>query len=229
MDQTVGDIGVEGFPTERYTVRQLLEHRTGIPNYHDTTDYAADEADPVVRAIASAVRAPQQGFGQYYSSTNYLILGRHVEALTGQSLDTLITTRLLGPYGIDWRFTRAESIVEAPGGGGAGLMGNLHSLLAWGDVLLRRHVPLNDDAWSQMTTLDPATSLGAGAYGYCPCFWDDYGDPHWRRIGHSGGTTSLQYDASSNLLIALQLPTGVWGVNTQAVEVLVARLVAAGE
>ena len=220
VDATVDAIrGVPDWPPEAYTVRQLLEHRSGLPDYHDTTSFAPDDQPPIERAITSSLFAVQPG-GQYYSSTNYLILGRYVEDLTGQSLDTLIRTRLLQPAGIDGRFTRAPSTVETPGGGAAGITTNLSGLLVWGESLLRRHISLRDEVWAQMARLNEHSSLGAGIYGYCPCSFDDGGLPVWQRIGHSGGTTSLQYDGGQDLLFAIQVPRGVWGANTIPLEVL---------
>ena len=224
VDATVDAIrGVPDWPAETYTVRQLLEHRSGLPDYHDTTAFAPDDQPPIERAITSSLFALQPG-GQYYSSTNYLILGRYVEDLTGQSLDTLIRTRLLQPAGIDSRFARAPSTVEAPGGGAAGITTNLSGLLVWGESLLRRHISLRDEVWAQMAKLNEHSSLGAGIYGYCPCSFDDDGLPVWQRIGHSGGTTSLQYDGGQDLLFALQVPRGVWGANTIPLEMLLETL-----
>ena len=223
VDATVDSIrGVPDWPAETYTVRQLLEHRTGLPDYHDTPPTRPTTNRP--SNAPSRRRCSRTVGGQYYSSTNYLILGRYVEDLTGQSLDTLIRTRLLDPAGIGGRFTRAPSTVEAPGGGAAGLTTNLSGLLVWGETMLRRHVGISDDAWAQMAFLDERSSLGAGVYGYCPCSYDDNDQPVWQRIGHSGGTTSLQYDGGQDLLFALQLPRGVWGANTIPLEMLIENL-----
>jgi CubicO group peptidase (beta-lactamase class C family) len=224
VDATVDSLsGVPDWPAQTYTVRQLLEHRTGLPDYHDTVAYAPDDQPPIERAITSSLFAPFIG-GQYYSSTNYLVLGRYVEDLTGQSLDTLVRTRLFQPAGIDARFTRAPSTVEAPGGGAAGLTTNLNGLLVWGETILRHHAPISDEAWAQMALLDQRSSLGAGVYGYCPCTFDNNDQPVWQRIGHSGGTTSLQYDGGQDLLFALQIPRGVWGSNTIPLELLLENL-----
>jgi CubicO group peptidase (beta-lactamase class C family) len=220
IDATVDSLsGVPDWPSGTYTVRQMLEHRTGLPDYHDTTGYAPEDQPPIERAITSSLFAPQPG-GQFYSSTNYLILGRHVEDVTGESLDDLIRSQVLQPAGIDERFDRAPMSIEAPGGGAAGLTTDLSGLLVWGELLLRRHAPLRDETWTQMANLDESSSLGAGIYGYCPCWIDDSGRPAWQRIGHSGGTTSLQYDGSQDLLFALQVPRGVWGANTIPLEIL---------
>ncbi|MEO5839485.1 MAG: serine hydrolase [Acidimicrobiales bacterium] len=224
LDAAVNTLrGVPDWPAETYTVRQLLEHRSGLPDYHNTTAYAPDDQPPIERAITSSLYAPYVG-GQYYSSTNYLILGRYIEDFTGQSLDSLIRARILQPAGIDERYGRAASTVDAPGGGAAGITTNLSGLLVWGESLLRRHVSLRDEVWAQMSKLNEFSSLGAGIYGYCPCSYDDGGLPVWQRIGHSGGTTSLQYDGGQDLLFALQVPRGVWGSNTIPIELLLATL-----
>jgi CubicO group peptidase (beta-lactamase class C family)/peptidoglycan/LPS O-acetylase OafA/YrhL len=224
VDATVDSLsGVPDWPAETYTIRQLLEHRTGLPDYHNTTAYAPDDQPPIERAVTSSLFAPWVG-GQYYSSTNYLILGRFLEDRTGQSLDTLVRTRLLQPAGIEGRFTRATSTFEAPGGGAAGLTSNLYGLLVWGETMMRRHSLINDDSWAQLTAFDERSSLGAGVYGYCPCSFDNEGQPTWQRIGHSGGTTSLQYDGGQDLLFSLQVPAGVWGSNTIPLEMLLENL-----
>jgi CubicO group peptidase (beta-lactamase class C family) len=220
IDATIDSLsGVPDWPPETYTVRQLLEHRTGLPDHHQSTAYAPDDQPPIERAITSSLFAPFVG-GQHYASTNYLIVGRHIEDETGASLDSLIQSRLMQPAGIESRFSRAPSIIEAPSGGAAGITTNLSGLLVWGEILLRRHAPLRDDIWAQMSTLDEHSSLGAGIYGYCPCTFDANGQPVWQRIGHSGGTTSLQYDGNQDLLFAMQVPRGVWGANTIPIEVL---------
>jgi CubicO group peptidase (beta-lactamase class C family) len=219
--------GLPDFPPDRFTVRELLNHRTALPDYHNTAAYAPEDLAPVERAIMSALIAPNLGepdSWQFYSSTNYLILGRYLETITNEPLDTLIRERLLEPYGMEQRFARAESTIEAPGGGAAGLVGTLDSLLVWGDTLLRRHAPLGEDAWNQMATLAESSSLGAGVYGYCPCAYDDNGRPTWQRIGHSGGTTSLEYDPGSDILFAYQVPTGVWDTHTTPLEELIDQL-----
>ena len=101
---------------------------------------------------------------------------------------------------------------------------NLSGLLVWGEALLRRHLSLSDSSWAQLSLLDERSSLGAGIYGYCPFNYDTNGKPVWQRVGHSGGTTSLQYDGGQDLLFALQVPRGVWGANTIPLQVLLESL-----
>lgn len=229
IDEPLGGLPpVVEFPGGWYTVRQLLEHKTGIPDYHDTVAWTPDGYESAIdRAIASALLAPQladPGAGQFYSSTNYLILGRHLQAVTGKDIDQLIAERLTAPFGITSRFERLPSVNEAPGGGAAGLSATLDSLLVWGDLLLRQRAPLSEAAWRNMARLSESTSLGAGLYGYCPCWYDEESRPYWQRIGHSGGTTSLQYARDYDTIIAVQIPDGVWGATDGALEVLLETL-----
>ena len=59
VDATVDSLsGVPDWPAETYTVRQLLEHRSGLPDYHDTTAFAPDDQPPIERAITSSLFAP---------------------------------------------------------------------------------------------------------------------------------------------------------------------------
>ncbi len=229
LDAPIDEVpGVPNWPAGTYTVRQLLEHRTTIPGYGIAVDATSMPRDPVAAAITGALDAEPLAIPAY-SSTNYLVLGKIIEAVTGAPLDHVLAAAVLGPAGIDHRFARAPATASAPGGGAAGLVTDLDGLLSWGDALLRRQTPLSVDSWWAMRSLDPVTSMGAGLYGYCPCTYDGWGDLTWSRLGHSGGTTSLEYDEASDIVFALQLPDGVWEGNDVALDYLLddlARLIA---
>ncbi|MGD3108320.1 serine hydrolase domain-containing protein [Streptomyces sp. YGL11-2] len=96
----------EGIDGRRITVRQLLQHTSGLPNY---TDFLGDFAtyrhahlSPRVlldRALAhKAVFAP--GTNWSYSNTNYLLAGLLVEKVTGRPLAEQITRRVIDRIGL---------------------------------------------------------------------------------------------------------------------------------
>jgi CubicO group peptidase (beta-lactamase class C family) len=190
------------------TVRQLLEHTSGIPDYHTLEtpeDVGENPAVTVARNALAVEPAFAPGAGRDYSSTNYLILGLLVEERTGRPLDDVLWSRVLEPAGVGELFGRAGASVYLPGGGAGGLVTDARGLLAWGAALLRDHRPVGEGIWAGLTRLDAGTGLGAGLMGMCPC------TPGFTWIGHTGGTTALFYDRASDVLVAVRIANGIWG------------------
>jgi D-alanyl-D-alanine carboxypeptidase len=103
---------------KRITVRELLNHRSGLFDYGgDRTFVAAAFRDPMrvwtpreLIAIATAHKplfAP--GAGWSYSDTNYYVLGLIVEAATGHSLASELRSRIVVSLGL-----HATSFDSAP-------------------------------------------------------------------------------------------------------------------
>lgn len=109
---------VDGVPNRDATVRQLLNHTSGVPDYYDTRSYLlTDWTQPntsertfEVARRRSATNAP--GASYSYSNTNYQILGLVAERVTGESLGNLIAKRLLDPLGL----VETRYHTEHPGG-----------------------------------------------------------------------------------------------------------------
>ena len=121
------------------TVRELLQHRSGIPNYTENppppqANGTYRNEDLVKAALSKApVFAPGTSIG--YSNTNYIILGMMVEAVTGQSIAAQITKRIITPLGLTE--TRYPAAGEKGIGGTAvhGYVGGtLPPLAAWVDI-----------------------------------------------------------------------------------------------
>lgn len=95
-----------GYDGTTITVRQLLQHTSGM------ADYVADVlADPDANTrpwrpeelVALGLSHPPRfapGAGWAYSNTGYIVLGMIVEAVTGNDLGTEITGRLIRPLGL---------------------------------------------------------------------------------------------------------------------------------
>ena len=110
LDDTVGSY-VDGVPAgETITIAQLLEMRSGLHNYLDTTAFATTfGADP------THIWAPQElldlgfaeplsfepGGGYDYSNTNTILLGILAEKIEGKSLSALMDERLFDPLGMN--------------------------------------------------------------------------------------------------------------------------------
>ena len=91
----------------RITVRMLLDHTSGLPDYflNAKIDKALqakpDAAWTALRAWRYVpVKRPVPGTTWRYSNSNYLLLGELVKAVTGHPLATEVRTRLLDPLGL---------------------------------------------------------------------------------------------------------------------------------
>jgi CubicO group peptidase (beta-lactamase class C family) len=87
------------------TVRQLLNHTSGIPNYTASARWAARMRDalPPDSVLAFVVDAPMQfapGARFAYSNTNYFLLGRVLERVAGQPYADVMRERFFAPLGM---------------------------------------------------------------------------------------------------------------------------------
>ena len=90
---------------DEVTIRALLSHRSGLPNYTDI-DVAINDAlddrsrqftpDEILGYIDS-IPAGEADQRFSYSNTNYILLGQLVEQLDGTDLNTALHNRITGP------------------------------------------------------------------------------------------------------------------------------------
>ena len=93
----------EGVDANAITLRQLLRHQSGLPEYFD--DDTPVPADPVTadRLLDAALARPVQfapGSALKYTNTNYVIAGLLIEKATGHSAADEITKRIIVPLGL---------------------------------------------------------------------------------------------------------------------------------
>ncbi|MFI0357790.1 serine hydrolase domain-containing protein [Actinomadura sp. 9N407] len=103
-----GVVRGEGNDGRKITVRQLLQHTSGVPDYLDHLDPREilkdplahhDTSDLVKLALAHPpVFAPGAGWG--YSNTNYLLAGMLIEKVTGRTWGVEIRRRIITPLGL---------------------------------------------------------------------------------------------------------------------------------
>lgn len=108
----------------RITVRNLLQHTSGIPDYlsHIETDsvdalrrYQA--ADALIRIGLDRTAEFEPGERAQYSNTNYLLAGGIVERVTGMSIGLAVTQRILIPLGLTatyWPLFPVENLIRGP-------------------------------------------------------------------------------------------------------------------
>lgn len=89
------------------TIRQLLNHGSGIYNYTDNDSYWSDvNADPnrvwLPEDVLKYVKPPiKRGFNPpHYSNTNYTLLGMIIESATGNLLEYELQNRIIGPLNL---------------------------------------------------------------------------------------------------------------------------------
>ena len=107
-----GRIRGEGIDAEAITVRQLLRHQSGLPEYFD-----ADTKPPAYPVSgdqlldAALTRRAQfaPGSAIKYTNTNYVIAGLLLDKLTGHSAVDEITRRIIVPLGL------SDTYFPAPG------------------------------------------------------------------------------------------------------------------
>jgi D-alanyl-D-alanine carboxypeptidase len=117
LDDTVerwlpGVVAGNGNDGRRVTVRNLLQHTSGLYNYtQDLAALASAEAYPEHRLdhydaadlVAIAMKHPPSfaaGAGWEYSNTNYILAGMVVERVTGRPWQAEVRSRILRPLGL---------------------------------------------------------------------------------------------------------------------------------
>ena len=81
----------------KMTVRDLLRHTSGLPDYTGAIDWTDLPDDYLAPALAMEP-TPAGRFA--YSNTNYLLLGRIVQAVTGEDFRTVSRRLVLQPLGM---------------------------------------------------------------------------------------------------------------------------------
>jgi len=89
---------------DQITLRMLLQHRSGIPNYtdHDEFDWAEPPSE-VNEALALILDKPGEfrpGADYRYSNTNYLLIGSIVDKVLGYGHQQYIREEILDPLGL---------------------------------------------------------------------------------------------------------------------------------
>ena len=83
----------------RITLRHLLTHRSGLPQWLPVY-YHASDAEAAYAYIRDVPLRWDVGEGRHYSDLGFMLLGRVVERVSGQSLDAFLATRFYGPLGL---------------------------------------------------------------------------------------------------------------------------------
>ena len=199
----------------RVTVRHLLNHRSGLPDYEDLIPDGATLQlhDPDVLQLLLEADAPlsEPGSEHHYSNSGYVLLGLIVERVTGRPFHGFLREELFEPAGMDatvmyvrdlnevshrafghrrrngdW-IRDDQSLTSALRGDGA-IYSSLNDLAQWIAVLDAKRL-LSEQSYLQMYTTTPVEGEDYG-YGFG---WriDTYrGEP---RVHHNGGTRGFSH------------------------------------
>lgn len=110
--------GFAGRPGGAITIRQLLGHTSGFSTLQGNTSHTdatnrSDELARHVAALADVEPANAPGERWEYSNTNYQILGRLIEVVSGQSYRTYVAANILEPVGMEHSFVADGEIHES--------------------------------------------------------------------------------------------------------------------
>jgi len=99
------------------TVRQLMTHTSGIPDYEEIASYDIYRfrltPEEVIRIAHSRPMDFAPGTGWYYSNTGYFLLSMIVERIEGHPLGRVLESRIFGPLGMtQTRLADPEAIIR---------------------------------------------------------------------------------------------------------------------
>ena len=147
-----GLVAGEGIDGAHIAVRQLLQHRSGLPEYADQVAADAFGVQDVyiaprdmldVALEKPAVFAPGERWE--YSNTNYLTLGLLIERMTERPLYEQVDERIVEPLGLQHTYLPVPGERQLRGGHPLGY-----------------HLT-NDGELREITTMDPSFAWSAGA------------------------------------------------------------------
>lgn len=198
-----------GFPTsfESVTVRHLLTHTSGIPDYPTLNVDRPGVLNSDILAALKSVPHPLFPPGQKYAYSNsgYVLLALIVESLSGQSLPRFLSARIFQPLGMEATFvlTDPEQKVDgvARGYERDGTPDDFHGM-ATGESgvystvtdLLRFDQALYTDILVRQRTLGEAfvpasVHEGRTTYGFG---WNVVNDLDGMRVWHQGNTAGFR-------------------------------------
>lgn len=199
----------------RVTVRQLLSHTSGLPDITRRTgelDLVANDWDAALRIIADKPFQFAPGQGWAYTQTNYALLQRLVEKLSGEPFGDFLQQRLFHPLGMpntffptpqrqcapnyqrghDGRIVRRDLTFPEYVHAAGGLCSSLDDLIVWsqaldsGKVLPRK---LAEEAWTPTKLANGSIAKVGGPVSY-GLGWAIDTTPGRRWVGHSGGNST---------------------------------------
>lgn len=192
------------------TIRQLLNHTSGIRNYHDRPpepdeELTDDTLPSYTKWIANFTMVSLPGEKWAYQDTGYYLLGRLIEKVSGKTYEQFLRDRIFNPLGMNdtrvltfgelipnraagysWKdgaFRNARQTKTAVGFASGGLVSTILDMAKW-DAALYTEKLLKRATLEQMMTNAKLNSGEIADYGL------GFGLTPFRgrkRVGHMGG------------------------------------------
>ncbi len=191
------------------TVRQLMNHTSGIPDYELIASYDVyGERITPEQVIQIAHSRPMDfapGTGWFYSNTGYYLLSMIVERVAGAPLNQVLKDRIFDPAGMrSTRLADPEAIIANRAAGywvnrngdlinrrptetsstlgAGGILSTLQDLMRWDEMLYGEQI-VSSDSKAAMWAATPLPDGIMQEYGFGWVVSDYRG---MRRVGHSG-------------------------------------------
>jgi peptidoglycan/LPS O-acetylase OafA/YrhL len=177
--------------TAGITVRQMLDHSSGLIEYTAAPGFEASRPLEARQAVELAVAAGLQsppGTQVHYANTNFHYLGLLLEQVTGRPYADLLTDLFqahdlrhsrLGPGGPGW-----------PGFASGGLVSTLGDLTRWGDALFTPGRVVPAEFVRELTTLQE-NNMALSMWPLCPCGTGSEGLKEYAAVGQFVGFGGL--------------------------------------
>jgi CubicO group peptidase (beta-lactamase class C family) len=172
------------------TVRHLLTHRSGLPEYTEVPGYRGDLALTPQEAVELALRVPlvsAPGTTTRYVNTNYHLLGLLLQQIHGRQYADLVAG-LASTVGIPGMRVDAPDRSGWPAFASGGIVATVADLALWGEALFAPGRALTPESLALMTT-DAADGAPA-AWGICPCRGPTGAD-RFAALGHTTAAGGL--------------------------------------
>ncbi len=196
------------------TIRQLLNHTSGIKDFLDQPGFnAMRRSDHTPNDLLALVTGEPLDFPPgakfEYSNSNYLLLGMLIEHLSGQPYGQFLHDRIFAPLGMHHTRTNksAEIIVgrvrgytRVPGQtqnavffsptnafGAGNLISNITDLARW-DAALYEGKLLTPESYRELWTPSSASQADGDPYGFG---WDIKTENEHRLFAHAGNITGF--------------------------------------
>ena len=196
------------------TIRQLLTHTSGLEDYVDIPDFETLAVRPatfdqLMSRISKEPLAFTPGAQFAYSSTNYLILGRIIEVVSGQTWEDYVQQHLFAPAGMTDSATMAEEggladmargyvyaqghtaeskpIAESWASSAGGIVSTAADLRKWGEALSSGGIISTSD-YQLLTSPARLADGSADEYGFGMKIDRFEGQP---RVWHDGNTNGF--------------------------------------
>lgn len=98
--------------TAKVTIRQALGHRTGLPTANMLWRNGAFDRDEIMARLRWLKPAAAQGEKFIYNNVMYLVLGKLVEQISGQTWNEYLRTELFAPLSMKSTFADSSGITD---------------------------------------------------------------------------------------------------------------------